>query len=102
MADQALACIQMMDFEGKDEVERRISQNGTLFQQVQMMQQQLMQMAQLLQAAGIQMPGMAAQQGAEGAVETQPQPRQVGGTQNTGGATNAVRDRVKEIGNPTR
>lgn len=94
MADQALACIDMMDFEGKDEVERRIAQNGTLFQQVQMMQQQIVQMAAML---GLSQPGAQPEQA------QQPMPQaQAGGGQSGGGATNAVRDRVKEIGNPTR
>jgi hypothetical protein len=49
-ADQALAMIGMMDFEGKDLVEQKISQNGTMFQQLQMMQAQLQQMAMLIDA----------------------------------------------------
>ena len=56
-ADQALACLGMMDFEGKEEVERRISQNDTLYQQVVMLQQQLQQMAAYV---GIQPGGAAA------------------------------------------
>ena len=98
MADQALACIDMMDFEGKDEVERRIAQNGTLFQQVQMMQQQIVQMAAML---GLSQPG--AQPGAQPEQAQQPMPQaQAGGGQSGGGAMNAIRDRVKEAGNPTR
>lgn len=50
MTDQALACIDMMDFEGKDSVVRKISQNGTLYEQLKTMQQQLMQMAQIVDA----------------------------------------------------
>lgn len=50
MTDQALACIDMMDFEGKDSVVRKISQNGTLYKQLKTMQQQLMQMAQIVDA----------------------------------------------------
>ena len=48
MTDQALACIDMMDFEGKDSVVRKISQNGTMYEQLKTMQQQLMQMAQIV------------------------------------------------------
>lgn len=45
LADQALVCIGMMDFEGKDEIERKISENGTMLQQMQQMQAQIQQMA---------------------------------------------------------
>jgi hypothetical protein len=48
MADQALACLDMMDFDRKDFVMQRIAQNGTMFQQMIMMQQQMIQMAQII------------------------------------------------------
>lgn len=41
LSDQALACIEMMDFEGKQRVERRIQQNGTMFNQLMQMQAQM-------------------------------------------------------------
>lgn len=41
LAEQALACIEMMDFEGKAQVEQRIQQNSLMMQQMQMMQQQI-------------------------------------------------------------
>ena len=47
-ADQAYACVDMMDFEGKDGVMQKIQQNGLLFQQMQQMQQTMMQMAALI------------------------------------------------------
>jgi hypothetical protein len=46
MADQALACLQMMDFNHKDEIVQRIQQNGTLMQQMLMWQQMALQYAQ--------------------------------------------------------
>lgn len=49
-ADQALAMIEMMDFEGKDMVEQKISQNGLMFQQIQMMQAKMQQMAMIIDA----------------------------------------------------
>lgn len=70
MADQALACLQMMDFSHKEEVMQRIQQNGTImqmmlqFQQIAlmlaqkyepMMAQQLAQMI-VQQSGGAQMP----------------------------------------------
>ena len=36
MVDQALACLGMMDFDGKDELMQKIAQNGTMFQQLQL------------------------------------------------------------------
>jgi hypothetical protein len=40
----------MMQFEGIEKVREKISQNGTLLQQIQMMQQQMLQMAQIIDA----------------------------------------------------
>ncbi len=48
MADQALAALEMMDFEGIDKIRQRISQNGTMFQQIQMLQQQVIQLASVV------------------------------------------------------
>lgn len=41
IADQALTALEMMEFEGKDNIRRRIEQNGTMYQQLQTMQQQM-------------------------------------------------------------
>ena len=38
----------MMDFDGKEEITRRIAENGTLYQQVQQMQVSMQQMAKLI------------------------------------------------------
>lgn len=48
MSDQALACLDMMDFDRKHFIMQKISQNGTMFQQMQMMQGQMIQMAQII------------------------------------------------------
>ena len=45
MADQALACLEMMDFDRKDFIAQRIAQNGGMFQQMLMMQQNMLMMA---------------------------------------------------------
>ena len=50
-ADQALAAVEMMDFDGKDDVKRRIQNNGTMWQQIQLMQQQMSAMAQVIAAS---------------------------------------------------
>ena len=47
-ATQALVCLDMMDFEGKDELIQKISQNGTLFQMLQQTQGVALQLAQLV------------------------------------------------------
>ena len=44
LADQALLCLGMMDFEGKQKLMKQISRNGTMFQQLMMMQQMLNQL----------------------------------------------------------
>lgn len=48
LTDQALACLDMMDFDGKEKVVDKIQRNGTLFQQVQQLQQQMMEMAAII------------------------------------------------------
>lgn len=45
MADQALACVGMMDFNKKDEVMQKISENGTLAEMLLMYQQMALQFA---------------------------------------------------------
>lgn len=47
-ADQALMCIDMMYFDDKEEIQRKIQQNGTMYQQMQAMQQQMAQMAAVI------------------------------------------------------
>lgn len=48
IADQALACLEMMDFDRKEFIMQKISANGTMYQQLMMMQQQMFMMAQRL------------------------------------------------------
>lgn len=48
MTDQALACLEMMDFEGRDSVMDRIRQNGGMYEQMLNMQQQMLQLAQMV------------------------------------------------------
>ena len=47
-ADAALAALDMMDFEGIEKVRQRVQQNGTLYQQLQQMAQQLQKMAAII------------------------------------------------------
>lgn len=46
LADQAIMCLGMMDFEGKDEIMQKISQNGMLWQKLQQYMQMALSMAQ--------------------------------------------------------
>ena len=48
MADQALVCMDMMDFDRKQFVMQKIAQNGGMYQQMLMMQQQMMMLAQMV------------------------------------------------------
>lgn len=48
MADQALACLDMMDFDRKEFIMQKISQNGGMYQQMLMMQQQMMQLGAMV------------------------------------------------------
>ncbi len=48
ISDQALACVEMMDFDRKNFVLERISQNGTMFQQIEAMKQQMLSLAQIV------------------------------------------------------
>ena len=48
IADQALACIDMMDFDRKHFVAQKIAQNGTMYQQLMMAQQQVVQLASVI------------------------------------------------------
>ena len=51
IADQALACIDMMDFDRKHFVMQKIAQNGGMYQQMMQMQQQMVALAQMVDQA---------------------------------------------------
>ena len=51
MADQALACLDMMDFDRKQFVAQKIAQNGGMYQQMMQMQQQMVMLAQMVDQA---------------------------------------------------
>jgi len=76
MADAALACLDMMDFDNKDFVTQKIQQNGTLLEMLRQTQQIAVQLAQQLDArTGTQLaPQMAAQFGMTAAPGGPPAP----------------------------
>ena len=48
IADQALACLDMMDFDRKHFIMQKIAQNGTMYQQIMQMQEQMVMLASLV------------------------------------------------------
>lgn len=48
LSDQALAMVQMMDFDDKNKVIQTIQKNGTLYEKLAMTQQQMLQMAEII------------------------------------------------------
>ena len=51
ISDQALMCLDMMDFDRKHFIMQKISQNGTMYQQMMAMQQQMIMLAQMVDAS---------------------------------------------------
>ena len=111
MADQALACLDMMDFDRKQFIMQKISQNGTLLQQLMMAQQTMLQLAQVVdQTQGTNMAEQIAA-GITGGVAPAPmggQPSNVEQTEALGGNekaeasnTKKARQRVAESTDPT-
>lgn len=54
MTDQALLCLEIMDFDGKDTIMQKISRNGTIFQKLAQYMQLCLQMAQVAQPQMVQ------------------------------------------------
>ena len=108
MADQALACLDMMDFDRKQFIMQKISQNGGMYQQMLMMQQQMLQMAQMIDpamadqiAAGIT-GGVAPSMGGQPSANVQ-ETEALGGKEGPKEASNTknARQRVAESTDPT-
>ena len=110
IADQALTCLDMMDFDRKEFIMQKISQNGGMYQQMMMMQQQMMQLAAMVDQAhggneitqglanqfGIQTPQMV---GGGANVENTEALGGEGNTESTN--TKKARQRVAESTSPT-
>lgn len=47
-ADQVSACLEMMDFQGKQSVLQKVQQNGGMYQQMLQMQQQMLQLSEMI------------------------------------------------------
>lgn len=92
LTDQALACLEMMDFDGKDRMMQRIAQNGTLYQQLMQARQQAVAMAQ---AVDMQMGTNYAGQILSGA-QGPAQPGRVQKPETTGGESSVTRNAREE------
>ena len=107
MADQALACLEMMDFDRKQFIMQKIAQNGGMFQQMLMMQQQMLGMAQHIDALqGSNMAQMMAQEMGAAPVPAEDgiNPKEteaLGGEAEESGVTKNARKRVAESTSPT-
>ena len=101
LTDQALATIDMMDFEGKEKVRETIRNNGTLFEQLQQAQQTNMQLAQLLASQTGEARPLAALQQQMGVAPEEPLP-QAGSAQQErkGSQADQMRKRVEEGATP--
>ena len=111
MADQALVCLDMMDFDRKQFIMQKIAQNGGMYQQMLMMQQQMLRMAQMIDpamaeqmAAGI-MNGqpIAPMMGGAAPAQNVEQTEALGGEEGPKEATHTkkARQRVAESTSPT-
>ena len=107
MADQALMLLDMMDFDGKDELMQKVSANGTLLQQMAMYQQMALQLASQVDPAlaeqiaqGI-MTGASAQQSKGMPVGKQPDlNNEDGGAGGSMTKLNNARDRAQQTAQP--
>ena len=52
LADQSIAALSMMDFDGKEQLMERLQQNNTLYKQLQAAQQQMQQMGATIDSQG--------------------------------------------------
>lgn len=112
LSDQALMCLDMMDFPRKESLMQKVAQNGTLYQQLLMAQQTMLQLAQIVdQTQGTNMAEQVAQgiMGGGGAPMAGGKPApNVSQTEALGGAekeeasgTKKARQRVAESTSPT-
>lgn len=104
-SDQALACMEMLDFDGKDQVMERISQNGQLYQMLIQRTQQALQLAEMVdQMTGDNIAPQIAQEmtGMMGAMQPQQAMMQAPQIQQEESpVTRNARQRVAESTSPT-
>ncbi len=117
MSDQALACLDMMDFDRKQFIMQKISQNGTMYQQILMMQQQMLMLAQIVDkhegsnlveqisagiTGGVTSPSPIGGAGGDSPAENVEQTEALGGKEGKeSSTTKKARQRVAESTDPT-
>ncbi len=112
LTDQALACLDMMDFDRKSFVEAKIQQNGTLYQKLLHTQMQLLQVAtqldqytdtNLAQQVAAEINGGTVPPFVSGPVPNAENKESLGGSSRTSEAKNTkdARQRVAESTSPT-
>ena len=114
VADQALACLDMMDFDRKHFVMQKIAENGGMYQQMMAMQQQMVMLAQMVdQSRGSNIAEQLVAQFTGGApvapidgtspAQNVEQTEALGGKEGTKEASNTkkARQKVAESTNPT-
>lgn len=109
LADQALACLDMMSFDGIEQVRQNISKNSTLYQQVQQLQQLVAAMSQRLDMTQgtqytqqvAQMIGQQAQQTPQGNAGKEATTNSLGDTLNTARNSTAGAAREKAASKST-
>jgi hypothetical protein len=114
MADQALACLDMMDFDRKQFIMQRVAENGGMYQQMMQMQQQMLMLAQMVdQSRGSNLADQIAAQYMGGApvipndgvnpAKNVKQTEALGGEEGSGESpvTKKARQRVAESTDPT-
>lgn len=110
MADQALACLDMMDFDRKQFVIQKIAENGGMYQMMMQMQQQMLMLAQMVDesrgtnlaeqiAAGIN--GEAPPPAIDGNTANAKETEALGGEGGESPVTKKARQRVAESTTPT-
>ena len=104
-SDNALACLEMMDFERKDSVMRRIAQNGTLYERLMAAQQTMLQMANLMDPTGATAQSLMAQMAGGPAAQTPLQAPQQAATapqaaEQESGVTRKARERAAQATAP--
>ena len=99
IADQAAACLEMMDFDRKDEVLHKVTQNGMMFQQIQILQQQMIQMAAIIDKQNGS--NMSAQLAAGfGSQIMQPEPEKGSAEMKKGSLADQARENTREGTSP--
>lgn len=66
LSDQVIACLDMMDFDGKQKVVQRVQQNGTMYQQIMQLQQQVAQLQAAITGQAPQQTGVQQSTGSSG------------------------------------